>query len=248
MKRREMLKMTASTIAGASILGLPLPAEGQSLSAGKRRKVLVIGAHPDDPETACGGTICLLTDAGHEVVCVYLTRGEAGIQGLSHSEAAAVRMKESEAACAVTGARYVFMSQTDGNTEANLARYAEMRELLKRENPDLVITHWPIDGHRDHAICGILVLDAWRRLDRRFDLYYFEVMTGTQTQMFNPSHWVDIEAVRSRKYEACRCHKSQDMEPLLREWHGPMETFRGMECRCGAAEAFARHIESQSTL
>ena len=248
MKRREMLKMTGAALAGASILGLPIPAEGETLSARKRRKVLVIGAHPDDPETACGGTICLLTDAGHDVACVYFTRGEAGIAGVSHSESAAIRMKEAEAACEVMGARHIFMNQTDGDTEANLARYAEMRELIDRENPDVVITHWPIDGHRDHAICGILVLDAWRRLDRRFELYYFEVMSGTQTQMFRPTHWVDIEAVRERKYEACRCHKSQGIEPILTDWHGPMEKFRGMECRCGAAEAFTRHTTALATL
>ena len=35
------------------------------------------------------------------------------------------------------------------------------------------ITHWPIDGHRDHAACGILVLDSWKRRGRSFDLYYF---------------------------------------------------------------------------
>ena len=90
--------------------------------------------------------MCLLTEAGHEVVCVYLTRGEAGIAGMSHSEAAAVRVVESENACKVTGARHIFMNQVDGNTEVNLERYKEMRELIDRENPDIVMTHWPLDA------------------------------------------------------------------------------------------------------
>ena len=197
-------------------------------------KVLVIGAHPDDPETGCGGTMCLLTEAGHEVVCVYLTRGEAGIPGKSASEAAAIRVVESENACRVTGARHVFMNQVDGNTEVNLNRYKEMRELIDRENPDVVLTHWPIDAHRDHAVCGMLVLDAWRRLGRRFPLYYFEVMTGEQTQMFHPTH--------------CFCHVSQHMDEIYDGWHTPMELFRGIESRCGAAEAFALHSDSLATL
>ena len=129
MNRREMIKMTGAAAVGATVLGLPVGASAQENSDNranptrKRLKVLAIGAHPDDPETCCGGTMCLLTEAGHEVVCVYLTRGEAGIPGMSHSEAAAVRVVESENACKVTGARHIFMSQVDGNTEVNLDRY-----------------------------------------------------------------------------------------------------------------------------
>ena len=187
-----MIKMTGAAAMGAAALGLPLGANAQqnnqsSGNTAKRRlKVLAIGAHPDDPETCCGGTMCLFTEAGHEVVCVYLTRGEAGIAGMSHDEAAAVRVVESENACKVTGARHIFMSQVDGNTEVNLERYKEMRELIDRENPDIVMTHWPLDGHRDHACCGILVMDAWRRLDRRFKLFYFEAMSGTQARCSTP--------------------------------------------------------------
>ena len=99
-----MIKMTGAAAVGATVLGVPVESIAQenganSKNSKRRLKVLAIGAHPDDPETCCGGTMCLLTDAGHEVVCVYLTRGEAGIKGMSHSEAAAIRVVESENAC-----------------------------------------------------------------------------------------------------------------------------------------------------
>ena len=236
---------TAAGATAMTVLGIPLAGKGTELSADKavkvKKKILVIGAHPDDPETCAGGTMCLLSAAGHEVVSVYLTRGEAGIAGKSHDEAAAIRVKEVKAACAVTGARFLFMDQVDGNTELNRERYRQMRELLEQEKPDVVITHWPIDSHRDHGICALLVLDAWRRLDRCFDLYYFEAMTGTQSQLFHPTDWVDISPVIEQKHAACRCHESQGMDPLLDEWHIPMERFRGLECRCAYAEAFVRH-------
>ena len=79
-----MIKKTGAAAVGATVLGLPMGAIAQDSNSDiakphKRLKVLAIGAHPDDPETCCGGTMCLLHDAGHEVVCVYLTRGEAGI-------------------------------------------------------------------------------------------------------------------------------------------------------------------------
>ena len=244
-----MLKAAGGAAALSVLGGIPLACGKQGAaggSKGNRKKILVIGAHPDDPETAAGGTICLLTDAGHEVVCVYFTRGEAGISGKSHDEAAAIRVKEAEAACAVMGTRPLFMNQIDGATEVNKDRYQEMIDMLEREKPDVVITHWPIDGHRDHAVCGILVLDAWRRLDRCFELYYFEVMSGTQTQLFHPTDWVDITMTQERKYKACYCHESQGLKEAMDNWHTPMERFRGIECRCTAAEAFLHHTEPVS--
>ena len=250
MNRRDMLKVAGSGAAISILGGIPLNLSGKEndlqVSAKDRKKIMVIGAHPDDPETAAGGTMCLLSDAGHEVVSVYLTRGEAGIKGKSHAEAAAIREEEAKVACKVTGARPLFLNQIDGSTEVNKGRYQEMREMLERENPDVVITHWPIDSHRDHAACGILVLDSWKRLGRCFDLYYFEVMTGSQTQMFHPTDWVDITATRDRKHEACYCHASQKLQSVMEDWHIPMERFRGIECRCKAAEAFARHAEAGS--
>ena len=242
MNRREALKAAGSAAALTILGGIPLSSK-EKTAPSEKKKILVIGAHPDDPETGAGGTICLLTRAGHDVVCVYLTRGEAGIRGKTHAEAAAIRVAESERACAVTGARHIFMDQIDGSTEINLDRYREMRELLEREKPDVVLTHWPIDGHRDHAVCGLLVVDAWRRLGRCFDLYYFEVMTGTQTQLFHPTDWVDITSVLEQKHKACYCHESQQLQEIMEEWHDAMERFRGIECQCSTAEAFVHHIE-----
>ena len=245
MNRREMIKTVGAAAMGATVLGIPVAGNAAaSDNTGRRRKILVIGAHPDDPETGCGGTMCLLADAGHEVVCVYLTRGEAGIAGKSHDEAAAIRVEECKKACEITGARYIFMSQVDGNTEVNQERYMEMRTLIERENPDVVLTHWPIDSHRDHAVCGTLVLDTWRRMGRSFKLYYFEVMTGDQTQMFHPTHWVNIGSVLERKHKACYSHVSQQLEPIFEGWHVPMERFRGIESHCSVAEAFALHTDA----
>ena len=111
MDRRNMLKMTGAALAGTSLLGMP--AWGQETSGGSERvrKALIIGAHPDDPETACGGTMILLKQAGYEVVSVYMTKGEAGIVGKSHEESAAIRVKEATCASQMLGARPVFMTQ-----------------------------------------------------------------------------------------------------------------------------------------
>lgn len=215
-----------------------------SLQAAERwlegyRKVLVIGAHPDDPETMCGGTILKLNELGVEVVSVYLTSGEAGIRGKSHEEARAIRRVEAQNACEVLGARAVFMTQMDGNAEVDKTRYAEMKALIEAEQPDMVITHWPIDSHRDHRVCSILVYDAWRQTGYNFDLYYGEVMTGLQTQNFAPTLWVDITEQHDQKVKAYRCHVSQGMDEV-QKWHDSMEVLRGMERHCKYGEAFVK--------
>ena len=192
------------------------------------KKVLVIGAHPDDPETMCGGTILKLKAMGAEVVSVYLTSGEAGIRGKSHEESRTIRQAEARQACDVMGVRPIFMTQIDGNAEVNKERYAEMLALIEAEKPDMVITHWPIDSHRDHRVCAVLVYDAWRQSGYSFDLYYGEVMTGLQTQNFTPTLWVDITDYHNKKVEAYKCHQSQGTNEV-QEYHDTMERMRGME-------------------
>lgn len=203
------------------------------------KKVLVIGAHPDDPETMCGGTILKLKAMGVEVVSVYLTSGEAGIKGKTHEESRTIRQSEARQACEVMGVRPIFLTQIDGNTEVNKERYAEMLALIKAEKPDMVITHWPIDSHRDHRVCAVLVYDAWRQSGYSFDLYYGEVMTGLQTQNFTPTLWVDITDYKDQKQKAYMCHESQGMADII-PYHDSMERMRGMESQTHHAEAFIK--------
>lgn len=238
MDRRSMLKITGATLAGTTLSGIPAFSCEASPEASEGKKALIIGAHPDDPETGCGGTMILLQQAGYEVVSVYMTKGEAGIQGKTHEESAAIRVKEATEASKMLGARPLFMTQIDGNAEINKARYVEMREMIAAEKPDVVFTHWPIDSHPDHRVCSLLVYDAWRRLGYSFELYYFEVMSGMQSQLFQPTDYVDISTVADRKREACFCHASQDMKAVYDDWHDRMERFRGLEFRCKCAEAF----------
>lgn len=244
MDRRAMLGRSGRLL-GAAAVGLPLvdsaTPQGQG-AAGRKLKVVVAGGHPDDPESGCGGTMARYADLGHEVVALYLTRGEAGIEGKSHAEAARIRTEECVKACALLNARPVFAGQIDGSSEVNNARYEEFRKLLETERPDLVFTHWPVDSHRDHRAISLLVYDAWLYGGRHFDLYYSEVETGEQTQNFWPTHYVDITATESRKRAACFAHVSQNPAGFYAQ-HDMMNRFRGMECGCKFAEAFIRHVQ-----
>src|SRR5947209_11662065 len=79
----------------------------------RRLNIVCIGGHPDDPESGCGGTLARYSALGHAVAIIYLTRGEAGIPGKSHEEAAAIRTAECEASCKILGAKPVFAGQSD---------------------------------------------------------------------------------------------------------------------------------------
>ena len=237
--RRELLS-SSTVVAGTSLLGLPVLGQAEGTAPGRRLKIVVSGAHPDDPESAAGGTMARYVDASHDVIALYLTRGEAGIRGKSHEQAAAIRTVEAEKACKILGARPLFAGQIDGSTEINAARYDQFRELLLGEKPDVVFTHWPVDTHRDHRVCSLLTYDAFLASKRAFALYYFEVMTGAQTQSFRPTNYVDITATEQRKRDSCFAHASQD-PPHFYDLHDLMSAFRGQEHGCKHAEAFVHH-------
>jgi len=247
--RRELLTLAVPVTIGASIGLTSTSALANSTStttslSEKKMKIVVVGAHPDDPETICGGIMALYSTLGHEVVSVYLTRGEAGIEGKSHEESARIRTAEALKACDILKVRPEFIGQIDGNCEITRERYAPLLDFFKKEEPDIILTHWPIDSHRDHRICSILVYDAWLNLGRKSALYYCEAMSGVQSQNFTPTDYIDITSVVKQKHKACFAHVSQEMEETYKDHHGKMELFRGMEFGCEYAEAFVRHVKS----
>lgn len=136
----------------------------QSLSgASQPLHIVCVGAHPDDPESGCGGTLARYSEAGHRVSIVYLTRGERGIRGKPLDEAAAIRTAEAREACRILGAQPRFAGQIDGATELNQERTLNFARLLAEEEPDVVFTQWPIDTHPDHQVGSI---DHFTRLLR----------------------------------------------------------------------------------
>ena len=204
----------------------------------KKLKIVCVGGHPDDPESGCGGTLALASGAGHAVTAVYLTRGEAGIEGKSHTEAAAIRSREAEQACAILKVKPIFAGQVDGATLINREWIGKFQQLIESENPDIVFTQWPIDTHPDHQMASLLTTNAWMRTGKKFTLYFYEVCTGSQTLNFRPTDYVDITAVQDIKRKAIYCHVSQSPEDIYGCGHSAMEHFRGLEAGTKAAEAF----------
>jgi LmbE family N-acetylglucosaminyl deacetylase len=235
--RRELTVQAAAALALSRIVP-SATAESRQAEPARPLRVVCVGAHPDDPESGCGGTLARYAQNGHQVTIVYLTRGEAGIPGKSHQEAAAIRTAEAGAACKILGAKPVFAGQIDGDTEVNQRRTDALIAIVTEAAPDILLTHWPVDTHPDHQAASLLAFRAFRAARSQCSLYFFEVNSGSQTIAFTPTVYVDITSVRERKKQALFAHRSQDGEAIFRQHHEIMENFRGREAGVPAAEAF----------
>jgi LmbE family N-acetylglucosaminyl deacetylase len=229
MSRRALL-------AGAALAGLR--------AAGPKLKVMVTGGHPGDPEYGCGGTIARYADQGHDVALVYLNRGEKSCPETPADAAANVRVAEAKRACEILKARPLFAGQCDGHAVVDAVRYDEFRKLIEGERPDVLFTHWPIDGHRDHRAISMLAYDAWMAMGKKFAFYYYEVSDGEDTLMFQPTDFVDITATEGRKRLACYAHASQAPDKFY-ELQSRVTRFRGLESGYEQAEGFVRHAQSR---
>ena len=224
-----------------------LPMAGEALggqqSASKKRKLVVAGGHPGDPEYGCGGTIARCADFGYDITLLYLNRGEKGCAGKSAAECGALRVAEAQKACRILGAQAKFADQIDGEAVVDAGHYESFRRLVAGEEPDVVLTQWPIDNHRDHRATSMLVYDAWLQMGKRFALYYYEVSDGEDTMMFSPTDYVDIGGTEARKRAACYAHASQSPDRFY-ALQAEVTRFRGLESGHRQAEAFVRHAES----
>ena len=170
------------TLSRRQVLALTTPALAMGQAPRSRGlRVVCVGGHPDDPESGCGGTLARYAALGHAVTVIYLTRGEAGIPGKSHDEAATIRSAECVAACKILGAQPVFAGEIDGATVVDAKAADSFGRLLSAERPDVVFTQWPIDTHLDHQAASTLTFRAWLDGGRAFELYYYEVNLGTNS-------------------------------------------------------------------
>jgi len=198
-------------------------------------KVVVFGGHPDDPESGCGGLIATLTAAGHEVHVGYATcfRGDRKINGQPEAD---VRRHEAAEACRILGAQPHFFPYAHEKLVADQATLDAVSEWLKAVRPDVVITHWPLDMHPNHHVASSLIWQNYQRQDG-WNLYFFEVMTGSQTVGFQPDLYLGLAPVLDKKKACLDAHASQNPASIW-DAHEKMHLARGRECGIERAEAY----------
>jgi bacillithiol biosynthesis deacetylase BshB1 len=205
-----------------------------------RLDVLAIGAHADDVELGCGGTVALLASHGHQVGILHLTRGEAGTRGT-----AAERKHEAGVAARSLGAATVeFLDFGDGALRTGQAEEDILIGVLRRFRPELVLGPAPGDRHPDHGRAHRLVADAcyYSGLARRGEGEPHRpgaVFSYMQHDPFIPSFVVDVTATWDRKLEALAAYESQLHQPGQKR-DEPLTKVASQEFR-QAVEGRARH-------
>ena len=123
-------------------------------------RIQIIGAHPDDCEFRCGGTTALWTARGDTVQYVSLTDGCCGHHETEPGPLVKRRRLEAEAAAAIAGAHCRVLDIPDGHLEPTLENRLRVIRLIRKFQPDLVITNRPNDYHADHRYTAQLVQGA----------------------------------------------------------------------------------------
>ena len=217
------------------------------------KRVLAVGAHPDDLEILCGGTLAKFAAQGVQVEMAIATDGSAGHMVIPPGELAAIRHQEALNAAAVIGAELHWLGYIDELLFEDIPTRLRFVDLVREARPDLILTHDPDDYHPDHRVVSRLVFDAsfisgLPNVKTSLPahpgvqpLYYFDVLTGVN---FTPSEFVDITETQAIKRQMLECHESQLR--WLQDHHSVngldfidvMGRSRGMQCGVTFAEGF----------
>lgn len=191
--------------------------------------VLGIGAHPDDLELGCAGTLAAHVARGDTVTMLVVTCGTAG-PGDVH-----LREQETRDAATLIGADLVLGNLPDGSVSNHELALVHLIERVCRERRiDTVYTHGQKDSHQDHRAIALASMGACRAVQRVL-CYDSPSSVG-----FTPSVFVDITTTLDKKVEALRQHASQvdhsamASVSLVRTQAG----YRGFQARTEAAEGF----------
>lgn len=217
--------------------------------------ILAIGAHPDDLEVQCGGTLALYAAAGHKVFMAVATNGNVGSPTLSREEIAAVRHREQQESCAIIGAELIWMDFDDEWLMNDRATRTRFIDAIRQAEPDVMFIHGPTDYHPDHRIAGQVAEDARIPAAVRLvetslphvtkipHVFYMDNPAGID---FQPEVYVDTTSVFETKRQMLLCHQSQDTwlkaiygeETSITDLMTDNAKSRGLAAGCTYAEGF----------
>ena len=217
-------------------------------------RVLAIGAHPDDIEIACSGTLAKCIKRGDTVIVCHVSSGSLGHVVIQPDELRLIRANEAKKAGALAGVKEVLCAGFD---DLEIFDTKEARDkivdIIKYANPDLIITHDPNDYMPDHTTVAKLVFDAsftatlpnykskYKQPAKMVPIYYMDTLAGVN---FNPTDYVDITEEIDLKLQMLNCHESQvvwmhdhdgiDFADMVKT----ISKYRGYQCGVPYAEAF----------
>jgi LmbE family N-acetylglucosaminyl deacetylase len=195
-------------------------------------KVLAIGAHPDDIEVGCAGTLVKYANSGHDIYLLVMTEGHMGGEGT-------IRKKEQAKSAKVLKPReLIWGGYKDTLLEPHMNQMVhDIETVLKKIVPDFIFVQYEEDTHQDHRALAKATISATRYIR---NVLFFE---GPTTQNFSPTVFVDIQETLEAKIAMLRAHRSQlqktNIEGLaITDVVRSTAVFRGIQGRVQFAEAF----------
>jgi len=207
---------------------------------------LAFGAHPDDIELCCAGTLIKLARQGYRTAAITLTRGEAGTRGTP-----AIRQKEFDAAAAMMQvAVHRQLDMPDGAIEETYENKLKLVRVIRELRPRVVATvHWE-SRHPDHLhtsnlvreaamIAGLKNLTAEGKTEKPGEPWRpFRVLYYPERYEIPPSFIVDVSDSFEQKMRAVYAHESQ--------FHGPNMNQYGTEKTPISRPEFLEFIENRN--
>jgi N-acetylglucosamine malate deacetylase 1 len=217
------------------------------------KSILAVGAHPDDLEILCAGTLAKYAKQGVKLSMAVATDGSAGHMIIPPKELAEIRHQEAEKAAKMIGADFYWMGYRDEYLPVDIDTRLRFVELIRQAKPDAILTHYPQDYHPDHRAVSQLMFEAsfvsgLKNVGTESPfhpgvpaLYYFDTITGAN---FHPTEYVDITETFEIRQQMLSCHESQnkwlkdhDNVDLLHMAETLIRT-RGYQCGVMFAESF----------
>jgi LmbE family N-acetylglucosaminyl deacetylase len=220
--------------------------------------ILAVGAHPDDIEISCAGSLVKMIQAGHEVVICHASDGDKGHYEIPAEKLIHIRRQEAQQSGSIIGAKVISLGLRDGEIIASKETTRSLFiDLICSVQPDLVITHALNDYMPDHVAVSQLVFDTTflatlpgsskkHPMAKKVPtLYYMDNLSGIG---FQPTIYVDITDTFETKIEMLKQHQSQLV--WLKEHDGvdildfvhTLSKFRGIQSGCTYAEGFIQHM------
>lgn len=170
--------------------------------------VLAIGAHSDDIELGCGGSLAKHAELGDKII-IYIATTSEGInpfgEKIRDGEEA---LKDSKKAALILGAKLINgifkVNELEFNDELN----SELIKIILENKIDLMYTHWDQDAHHDHRMLSLASLHAGRHLNR---ILMYKSNWYQSIGHFCNNFYIDISSVWVKKEELLNCYQSEMM-------------------------------------
>jgi len=206
----------------------------------KAKNILAVGAHPDDVEIGCGGTIALHAKNGDNVIILVMANPfYTHYNGRVFRTEEEGKMEEANAAKVLGAKKVINLGFENKNVPYSRESVEAINEVIDKYKIDIIYTHWYHDTHQDHRRTTQAVLSAGRYV-KNILMYEPEYPAGRSYAGFRNQYYVDITSTFEIKIKALREHKSQ-IKKFGERFLEALEAraiHRGYEIGCKYAECF----------